>query len=268
VLTASNAKSIYAGNVKIRVSNPLAVTATVTPRSETEAVVGWTPLSASGVDGYRVELKMADGSTQTTYVNSDATSTTISGLAAGSIFTARVRALQSNTSDPGDTSDPSTLGWTPFGAINADSVNVVPQEPWKPSGIEGGTFSENFSIVWSFYWNPGFTPVWKGVPSKDQKGDFYFNTAMNRAYQNTNGLLWGDTGSRDDVVQLWSNGVDKFIVGTYRGRVHLWDRLPNDPNAIAHSREIGLGSTNQSTFSGAAGVCYDASVNKLQLNLA
>jgi hypothetical protein len=254
----------HSADVKIQIFKPLSLASSTTPLTETSVSVSWTATESSvGLDSYQVELIFADLKKKRIIVDQTQTSTIIQGLKPGSTFSCRVKAMYAEVGKQTDANDLVSTGFTPFGAINVDSSSAVPQEPWKPSGLEGLAISENFSIVWSFYYNPGFTPAWKGVPSKTQKGDFYFNTSLNRAYQNTNGLLWGDTGSRDDVTQIWTNGIDKFMVGTWRGRLHLWDQLPNAPDKVAHTREIGLGSTNRSKFSGTSSACYDASVNKL-----
>lgn len=264
LITATSGLTEYHSTVTLKVSEPLALSSTVTPLTESSVSITWNGSAAAGLNGYRIQLSMADGSKQNYFMSSSAVSKVLTGLSPGSKFSVRLRALL-DPPNVGDTTDLVTIGWTPYGAINADSVSTPPQEPWKPSGIDGAVFSERFSIVWSFYWNPGFTPVWAGVPSKRQKGDFYYNTKLNENF----GTTWL---GYDDITQLWTNGVDKFMVGTWRGNLHLFDYLPNSPTKVLPDRRIGQGLTNRSTFGSGAyytsSACYDTSTGKLYVTNA
>jgi hypothetical protein len=235
------------------------VTATNDTLSETEVSVTWSAPGSGTVLSYDVQMIQNNTVVNTVTVSSAQTTTTLTNLSPGSTFYTAVKANMAGTGPTPAPNTNLTFGHTPFGAVNADSVNDVTWNVWKPAGIDGAVMTDNFSLIWGFYWNPDFSAVFSGVPSTTDKAEWVFNSwqiddFFNNMYQ-------------DDITGMWSNGTNKLAVTTARGNVWLWDYIPSvaTTSEVLASRRIGQGSTGQSTFSTDwqnLSPCYDATTNK------
>ena len=132
---------------------------------------------------------------------------------------------------------PSSLLWTPFGAVNEDSVNsVTPLTGYAGSPYAEGMFvSSHFSMFFANAYVKEASFVFDGIPSSPIAAPTYNFASPIIKY--ANGFTYPDV---TDVTQIWSDGVSHVLVSNDdQSRVLVYDHLPLTPDAASPDRLLG-----------------------------
>jgi hypothetical protein len=230
------------------------VTPTVVPLSETSAQIMWK--AAAGAAWY--EIRVAATATAalavvpaSAHIAPGTTSAVLSALAPGTLGRVVVAAaIPAATSVPA----PSSVLWTPFGAINEDSVNsVTPLTGYAGAPYAEGMYvSTHFSMLFAHAYLKEASFVFDGLPSSPIATPIYNFASPVIKY--ANGFTYPDV---TDVVQIWSDGVSRVLMANYlQNRVLVYDHLPLTPDAASPDRLLG-----QTTWTGTSVNDGEAAVN-------
>jgi Fibronectin type III domain len=240
----------------------------VEPLSETSARITWT--AATGhVSWY--EVRVAPSPTAAlvvvpsfAHVAPSTTSVTLSGLAPGMLGRVVVAAAIPGASA---VAAPTSVLWTPFGAINEDSVNsVTPLTGYAGAPYAEGMFvSSHFSMFFAHAYVKEASFVFDGIPSSPIATPTYNFASPIIKY--ANGFTYPDV---TDVSQIWSDGTSRVLLSNdNQTRVLVYDHLPLTPDTASPDRLLGQttwtgtsandgsGSVNPRGFGQAAGACFN-----------
>ena len=244
------------------------VTPKVEPLSETSVRLNWT--AATGhVAWYEVRVASSTAGKPAVvpafaHVAPGSTSVVLTDLAPGTL--GHVVVAAAIPAGPSTTA-PSALLWTPFGAINEDSVNsVTPLTGYAGAPYAEGMFvSSHFSMFFGHAYVKESSFVFDGIPSSPIAQPIYNFASPLIKY--ANGFTYPDV---TDVVQIWSDGVSRVLLSNNdQNRVLVYDHLPLTPDAASPDRLLGQtawtgtssdsgeSSVNARGFSQAAGACFN-----------
>jgi hypothetical protein len=244
------------------------VTPTVEPLSETSARLTWT--AANGAVAW-YEVRVAPSPTANPVVvpayariARGTTSVVLSDLSPGTL--GRVVVAAAIPASPA-VAAPSSVLWTPFGAINEDSVNsVTPLAGYAGAPYAEGMFvSSHFSMFYAHAYFKEASFVFDGIPSSPTARPIYNFASPVIKYPN--GFSYPDV---TDVDQIWSDGVSRVLVSNdNEHRVLVYNHLPLTPDTAAPdlllgqttwtgtSANDGEGTVNARGIGQAAGACFN-----------
>ena len=125
-------------------------------------------------------------------------------------------------------SAPSSLLWTPFGAINEASVSsVTPLTGYAGSPYAEAMFvSSHFSMFFGHAYLKEASFVFDGIPSSPIAAPIYNFASPVIKY--ANGFSYPDV---TDVTQIWSDGASHVLLSNdNQTRVLVYDHLPLTPD--------------------------------------
>jgi hypothetical protein len=242
----------------------------VEPLSETSVRISWIAPSVE-VAYYDVRVSSdpasepdAHAAPYLAHVAPTATSAVVSGLPPGTLGRAVVAAaVASGSAIP----SPSSLLWTPYGAINEDSVNsVTPLAGYAAAPYAESMFvSAEFSMFFAHAYLKEASFVFAGPPWWPTARPVYNFASPVIKYPN--GFRYPDIA---DVTQIWSDGISKVLLSQYnQHRVLVYNHLPLSPDMAAPDLILGQvtwtgtasnngqGSVNARGFNQAAGACFN-----------
>ena len=232
------------------------VTPTVEPLSETSVRLTWTA-AAGAVAWY--EVRVAHNLTTPiggvpaalAHIAPSTTNVILSDLAPGTLGRVVIAAAIPGSSSG---SGGSSLLWTPFGAINEDSVSsVTPLTGYAGAPYAEGMFvSSHFSMFFAHAYLKEASFVFDGYPSSPIAKPIY--NFASPIIKFANGFSYPDV---TDVDQIWSDGASRVLLSNgYENRIMLYDHLPLTPDAASPDRLLG-----QTTWTGTLGDDGESSVN-------
>ena len=201
------------------------VTPTVEPLGETSARISWTA-AAGHVAWYEVRVASSPTATPAVvpafaHVAPSVDTIVLSDLAPGTLGRVVVAAAIPAGKT---TAASSSLLWTPFGAVNEDSVSsVTPLTGYAGAPYADGMFvSSHFSMFFAHGYLKEASFVFDGVPSSPIAKPIYNFASPVVRY--ANGFTYPDV---TDVTQIWSDGVSRVLIANDdQSRVLLYDHLP------------------------------------------
>jgi hypothetical protein len=233
------------------------VTPTVEPLSETSVRLTWTA-APGAVRWY--EVRVASSLTtplggvppSLAHIAPSTTSAILADLTPGTLGRVVIAAAVPGGSS--SSSGASSLLWTPFGAINEDSVSsVTPLTGYAGAPYAEGMFvSSHFSMFFAHAYLKEASFVFDGYPSSPIAKPIYNFASPVIKY--ANGFSYPDV---TDVVQIWSDGVAHLLISNdNQNRVLVYDHLPLTPDTASPDRLLG-----QTTWTGTSVNDGDTSVN-------
>lgn len=261
VTSASGANSCGAnlacgGDGRCTTASYVFVTPTVEPLSETSVRLTWSA-APGAVRWYEVRIAsslttpLGEVPPSLAHIAPSTTSVILADLAPGTLGRVVIAAAVPGASS---SSGGSSLLWTPFGAINEDSVSsVTPLTGYAGAPYAEGMFvSRHFSMFFAHAYLKEASFVFDGYPSSPIAKPIYNFASPVIKY--ANGFSYPDV---TDVVQIWSDGVSRVLLSNYlQNRVMVYDHLPLTPDAAAPDRLLG-----QTTWTGTSGNDGESSVN-------
>lgn len=241
----------------------------VTPLSETSALVTWT--SAADSQGYDIFANQDVDSSPNdsthlvaSVTDPNAASATVTGLAPGSLGQIIVRSLGYGV----DTvAQPGIPYWTPYAALWQPNVNST--DPVFQGFQAGGIYAEALYVspTFSFFSGHGYVPeisyVYTNVPETGDMPDFSLFTLMN----SQTGF---NSTTPTDYSQAWGDGTKFAVSQIYNAhRVLLYDNQPTSQENIRPTTIIGqddymggtanagVGSVNSRGLNYPTGICYN-----------
>jgi hypothetical protein len=244
------------------------VTPTVEPLGETSARLTWTAAKGA-VAWYEVRIAASLSAALAAlpalaHIAPATTSVVLTGLAPGTLGRVVVAAAVPGASA---VSAPSSVLWTPFGAINEGSVSsVTPLTGYAGAPYAEGMFvSSRFSMFFGHAFLKEASFVFDGYPSSPIASPTYNFASPVIGY--ANGFRYPDV---TDVVQIWSDAVSRVLLSNdNENRVLVYDHLPLTPGAATPDRLLGQtswtgtsindgeASVNARGFQQAAGACFN-----------
>jgi hypothetical protein len=231
------------------------LTPTAEPLSETSARLAWTP-AAGHVAWY--EVRVAASATATpkvvpafAHVAPDVRTLVLTDLAPGTLGRVVVAAAIPGSKT---VAAPSTPLWTPYGAVNEDSVNSVT----PVTGYAGAPYAEamfvssHFSMFFGHAYLKEASYVFDGFPPSPIAQPTYNFASPVIKY--ANGFSYPDV---TDVLQIWSDGQSRVLLSNdYQNRVLVYDHLPLTPDAASPDRLLG-----QTTWTGTEFIAGEPAIN-------
>jgi hypothetical protein len=247
------------------------VTPTVEPLSETAVRIRWATAPGS-VSGYEVRIATSRTGTPVAVASlaqlaPSTTSAVVSDLTPGTLGRVVVAATVAAIDPPpdADAGVASSVLWTPFGAINEDSVSsVTPLAGYGgPPYAEGMFVSANFSMFFAQAYLKESSFVFAGRPASPVARPVY--NFASPVIQFANGFTYPDV---TDVLQIWSDGASKVLLAN-QSRVLVYDHLPLTADVATPDRILGQeswtgmgandgqGTTNARGVGLASGACFN-----------
>jgi hypothetical protein len=246
------------------------VTPSTEPLSETSVRVTW-PAPQADVAYYDIRISSDPASEPDpraapalAHIAPTATSAVVSGLPPGTLGRVVVAA---GVASGAAIASPSSVLWTPYGAINEDSVNsVTPLAGYAAAPYAESMFvSANFSMFFAHAYLKEASFVFKGLPPSPTARAVYNFASPIIKYPN--GFRYPDVA---DVAQIWSDGVSKVLLSeSTQHRVLVYSHLPLSPDTAAPdlilgqvtwtgtSSNDGQSSVNARGFNQASGACFN-----------
>jgi hypothetical protein len=246
----------------------------VAPVSETSVNVSWAA-APGAVSWYEVRISTTLGTTPAavaslSHLAPSTTSATVSALTPGTlgrIVIAAAVAPPATATDAGEAGagvEGSVL-WTPYGAVNEDSVSsVTPLSGYASAPYAEGMFvSANFSMFFAHAYVKEASFVFAGRPSSSIATPAY--NFASPLLQFANGFTYPDI---TDVTQIWSDGTSKVLLAN-QNRVLVYNHLPLTPDTATPdlvlgqetwtgtSANDGQSAVNARGFQQAAGACFN-----------
>jgi hypothetical protein len=214
------------------------VTPTVEPLSETSARLTWTA-APGAVAWYEVRVAPSPSAPlavvgSLAHLAPTTSSVVLTDLAPGTLGRAVVAAAIPAASA---VTAPSSLLWTPFGAINETSVNsVTPLTGYAGAPYAEGMFvSSHFSMFFAHAYLKEASFVFDGYPSSPIAKPIYNFASPIIKY--ANGFTYPDV---TDATQIWSDGVSRVLISNNNeNRVLVYDHLPLTPDVASSDRLLG-----------------------------
>jgi hypothetical protein len=220
------------------------ITPTAHPLGETSVALSWAA-PAGPVAWYEVRVSTASGGALAPLpalgrLAPSATTAVVPGLAPGTLGHVVVAAAVPSSPS---IAAPGALLWTPFGALNEDSVSsVTPIAGYAGTQYAEGMFvSSHFSMFYSHAFNKESSFVFDGMPTSSSARPLYnFASPVIRL---ANGFQYPDV---TDFSQIWSDGSSKVLVtNDNQHRVLVYNHLPLAPDTATPDLLLG-----QSTWTG------------------
>ncbi len=244
------------------------VTPEAEPLGETSVQLTWAAPAGAPVAWYDVRASSdpasTPGPTALTHLPAGSTRATLSGLKPGTLGRVVVAAA---VGDAPGADAPSAPMWTPYGAVNEDTVSsVTPLAGYAGIPYAEGMFvSATFSMFFAHGYVKEASFVFAGVPGSGTARPIYNFASPVIRYPN--GFAYPDV---TDITQIWSDGVSKVLLAnSNQNRILVYNHLPLSPDTAAPDLILGqttwtgtdpnggAASVNSAGFRQAAGACFD-----------
>jgi hypothetical protein len=245
------------------------VTPTVEPLGETSVRLTWA--APGSVSGYDVRVATSPSGTPAavaalSHLGPSTTTAVVSDLAPGTLGRVVIAASVPAGASPeaGASGAPAVL-WTPYGAINEDTVSsVTPLAGYAGTPYAEGMFvSANFSMFFAHAYVKESSFVFAGRPSSSIARPVY--NFASPLIQFGNDFTYPDV---DDIEQIWSDGTSKVLLAN-GNRVLVYNHLPLTPDAATPDLVLGeetwtgiapndgQSAVNARGFDQATGACFN-----------